>query len=224
MRATNWCDQWGRFFSKWAIIWNPYSLKLGLTTYLLWFQSLLCFFVCHNMLKRYQGKCTFPRYSSAIEHEALTAQTQVSPHRKTSSFWRPPHLANRQPPNHLALRYYFKPKYNQLLYHEKSTPEQFFQRPSSEDVNNVKHSHTPRRPPNNSITSNPYKGVYKRWNDAYQTGPNRRYTSENSRVATPVSQKLLPLGYHRTPWFATSRIATPHCNSQNLLEWMFQKN
>ena len=40
----------------------------------------------HNMLQHYQGKRTFPRYSSAIEHEALTAQTQVSPHRKASSF------------------------------------------------------------------------------------------------------------------------------------------
>ena len=52
--------------------------------------------------------------------------------------------------------------------------------------------------PQTILTSNPYKGVYKRWNDAYQTGPNCRYTPENSRVATPVSQKLLPLGYHRT--------------------------
>ena len=120
------------------------------------------------------------------------------------------------------MRLYFKPKYNHLQYHEKSSPGKFSQKPSSEDVNNVKHSHTPRRPPTNSITSNLYKGVYERCNGTYQTGPNRRYKSENSRVATPVSQKLLPLGYQWTPSFATSRIATPLCNCQNLLEWMFQ--
>ena len=72
-------------------------------------------------------------------------------------------------------------------------PKNFLKNPA------LKMSTTSNTPPTNSITSNPYKGVYKRWNGTYQTGPKRRFPSENSLNATPVSQKLLLLGYHRTP-------------------------
>ena len=48
------------FKSECALMLNPYSSTLWLTTYSIWFRSLLCFFVCHNMLQRYQGNRTTP--------------------------------------------------------------------------------------------------------------------------------------------------------------------